>query len=701
MKAERSAAAAAALGAIVVSLLGLGAAAQTSPSPSAPPSASAPSAPSAASAPSAPQTLVAAREFYSQPVISGAALSPSGRWIALKVLAQGHVGLAVFDPQEWKLQGIVAIYRDSDVGQFGWVDDQRLVFDLQDNQRGAGEQRWWPGLFSVDRDGGNPRQLVNMVKPFVTDTPFRRNDPLEPWHTWRGTPNDGSGDVIIAEHLWDVAREFRGYEVKRLNVRTGRTTTIALGAPGNVRNWLFNARGEPKLVVTRSEGRGAYFWRDAAGKDWRRIAEFSWLNAPFIPRFVGAQGDLYVSQTDGTGAQVLRRFDFATGRPRAEALVSTPGFDFSGEVVSETPGSRTLGVRVVTDAETTVWFDPKMTALQKAADTRLPGHINRIACRRCGEPDMVAVIHSFNDRDPGQYWYHEANSGAWKKLGHARPGVDPMRMAATDFERIKARDGFEIPLWITKPAVAAPAAASSGGTKPPAAPAVLLVHGGPWVRGRQWDWQADAQFLASRGYVVLEPEFRGSTGYGRALYRAGFRQWGQAMQDDLIDALDWAVKQGLVDESRVCIAGASYGGYAALMGLVRHGGRFRCAAAWLAVTDPRLLFQWRADYDVGTEGREHTYPDLIGDPVKDAAMLDANTPLLHAARIDKPLLLAYGGGDRRVPLVHGERMKKALEAAGRPPEWVLYADEGHGWNKLETRLDFAARLEAFLARHLQ
>jgi dipeptidyl aminopeptidase/acylaminoacyl peptidase len=221
------------------------------------------------------------------------------------------------------------------------------------------------------------------------------------------------------------------------------------------------------------------------------------------------------------------------------------------------------------------------------------------------------------------------------------------------------------------------------------------------MRGRQWEWDADAQFLASRGYVVLEPEFRGSTGYGRALYRGGFRQWGQAMQDDLIDALDWAVKQGIVDPKRVCLAGASYGGYATLMGLVRHGERFRCGVAWVGVTDPRLMYKWRNDYDVGTESREHFYPELIGDPVKDAAMLDAHTPVLHAGRIDKPLMLAYGGSDRRVPLVHGERMKKALEAAGRPPEWVLYPDEGHDWEKLETRLDFAARLEAFLARHLR
>ena len=222
----------------------------------------------------------------------------------------------------------------------------------------------------------------------------------------------------------------------------------------------------------------------------------------------------------------------------------------------------------------------------------------------------------------------------------------------------------------------------------------------PWMRGRSWQWNPMPQFLASRGYVVIEPEFRGSTGFGARHFRAGWKQWGQAMQDDLVDALAWAVREGHADGKRVCIAGGSYGGYAVLMGLARHGEQFRCGAAWSSVTDPRLLFKWRRDSAVGSEDREYSYPLLIGDPVADAAMLDANTPVLLAARIKTPVFLAHGGADERVPLVHGERMRDALVAAGRPAEWVVYSDEGHGWLKLETRLDFAKRLEAFLARHL-
>jgi dipeptidyl aminopeptidase/acylaminoacyl peptidase len=228
-----------------------------------------------------------------------------------------------------------------------------------------------------------------------------------------------------------------------------------------------------------------------------------------------------------------------------------------------------------------------------------------------------------------------------------------------------------------------------------------MVHGGPWVRGSHWRWASTRQFLASRGYLVIEPEFRGSTGFGNHLFRAGWRQWGRAMQDDVADVVGWAVGKKLADPSKVCIIGASYGGYATIMGLIRHPELYRCGAAWVAVTDPRLMFQWTDLGDMGTEGREFSLPKLIGDPKADAAMLESVTPVLLADRIKSPLLLAVGGADRRVLPEHGRRLRDEMKAAGHAPEYVEYPTEGHGWLQLETRVDFARRLEDFLARNLR
>jgi dipeptidyl aminopeptidase/acylaminoacyl peptidase len=229
----------------------------------------------------------------------------------------------------------------------------------------------------------------------------------------------------------------------------------------------------------------------------------------------------------------------------------------------------------------------------------------------------------------------------------------------------------------------------------------VLVHGGPWVRDGQWTWSSMGQFLASRGYVVIEPEFRGSTGYGEAHFKAGWKQWGQAMQDDVADALLWAQAQKLATD-KVCIAGASYGGYSTLMGLVRQPELYRCGIAWLAVTDLPLYVtgSWWVDDDISELLRRHTVPDMVGDAEKDADMLARNSPVLLASHIKAPVLLAFGDADRRVPLAHGKRMREAMQKAGQEPEWVSYSGEGHGWAKLTTRLDFAQRVEKFLAQHL-
>jgi dipeptidyl aminopeptidase/acylaminoacyl peptidase len=173
------------------------------------------------------------------------------------------------------------------------------------------------------------------------------------------------------------------------------------------------------------------------------------------------------------------------------------------------------------------------------------------------------------------------------------------------------------------------------------------------------------------------------------------------MQDDVADALKWAVAQGWVDGGKVCIAGASYGGFAVLSGLVRDPELYRCGIAWVGVTDHRLMYDASWKNDLSAQVQRYGLPAVLGDPVKDAAMFAATAPIEHAARIKAPVMLAYGGSDTRVPIEHGQRMRAALRAAGNEPEWVVYPDEWHGWYKAETRYDFARRVEAFLAKHLK
>lgn len=630
--------------------------------------------------------------FYGHRDMDEVALSPSGRRLALTSgVGAERVSLAVFDLEGEGQLRIVARFHNADIRSFRWVNDDDLVFEIADFTLGGADQRFGRGLYSVRHDGTELRQLVKARQDFLVERRLER-PMLDTSHYLMTVPQTGGQSVIVGRVVRDAQDDVQFIAPLLLDIRTLQTRSLALGAPDGATGWWFDATGRPWLVSSTREGRTTYHWRATEDGPWKAIASGDSLRMPFIAHSVDASGQLFVTQTRGPeGYRVLHRFDFATGQPEPTPLVSTPGFDFSGEVLTSYGDGRTLGVSTVVDGETTAWFDPRMKQAQQAADAKLPGRINRVRCRRCTSEDPVFLVRSWSDQMPGEYWVYRPEGERWQRVGGARSAIDPRRMAQLDLHRIKARDGLELPVWVTRPT----------GSPTVRRPAVLLAHGGPWVRGRAWDWSADAQFLASRGYVVIEPEFRGSAGYGRRHFEAGWKQWGAAMQDDLIDALQWAVDKGWVDRERVCVAGASYGGYATLMGLARDGERFRCGVAWVGVTDPRLLFGLPWINDISQEARQYSLPTLIGDPKADAAKLAAVAPVELAGRIKAPVLLAYGGKDTRVPIEHGERMRDALRKAGNEPEWVVYPDEPHGWFKAANRYDFARRMEAFLARHLK
>jgi dipeptidyl aminopeptidase/acylaminoacyl peptidase len=652
-------------------------------------------APWVASAQSAPEPIPI-EHFFQHPSVLSAKLSPSGNKIAV-TSARGdtRVGLVVIDLTGGSPKALrAATFSDSDITRFDWVGDDRLVFSVVDLQEGSGEDMYSAsGLFAVNADGSALRTLVSREGSAnsVDGRMLRWN------HTLLAVPQQQEGvrpdEVVIGEMYFDHKKVI-GITPKWLNVRTGRARAMESDSPNGAIGWMFDSKGEPRVASSLVGGKTATYWRGPGDKQWRQLTQDNVLEAKFSPEAVDDAGNLYVTQNDATsGFSVLSMFDFNTGKPNTSSLVETPGFDFTGSVVTGRAGARALGVRVTTDAEQTIWFDEGMKRAQAMVDAQLPGRINRISCRRCGADDSVLLVRSFSDRDPGKLYHYEAASKRWNLVGNVQDEIDPQRMSRVAMHRIKARDGRDLPVWLTQPA---------GLKAGQPVPAVVLVHGGPWVRNGFWEWEPMEQFLASRGYLVINPEFRGSTGYGDDHYRAGWKQWGQAMQNDVADALLWAQKQGLASD-KACIAGASYGGYSTLMGLVRHPELYKCGVAWVAVTDPSLFLEgaWGVIDDIDSSSRRYTLPQMVGDLDKDAKMLADNSPLLRAQEIKAPLLLAFGESDRRVPLAHGERMRAALTKAGRPPEWVTYPNEAHSWRQVGTQVDFARRMEKFLAQNLK
>ncbi|HEX4884289.1 MAG TPA: prolyl oligopeptidase family serine peptidase, partial [Casimicrobiaceae bacterium] len=333
------------------------------------------------------------------------------------------------------------------------------------------------------------------------------------------------------------------------------------------------------------------------------------------------------------------------------------------------------------------WFDDDWAALAALVDRSLPGRHNVISRGHA----RTVLVTSVSDRDPGSWHLFDLDARKLEHLGVTRKGIDPATMPAREPLRYPARDGLEIPAYLTLP----PGRDAKG------LPLVVLVHGGPWVRGASWLWHPEPAWLAAQGYAVLEPEFRGSRGWGGTLFAKGWKQWGRAMQDDLIDGVDMLAHRGTIDPQRVCIMGASYGGYAVMMGLARDPDRFRCGVNASGVVDIRMMFDVTWSDMAYSDYIRYSARTLVGDPDTEGDRLREVSPLEQAPKIKAPVLMAYGGGDRRVPIVHGERMRDALRQQGTPVEWVVYSDEGHGLRREANRYDFYARVKAFLATHLE
>ena len=622
--------------------------------------------------------------FFQHPRMTDASISPDGQTVAMAIASQkgAAVGLVALDLKTMKLTSL-ATFDDQDVANFHWVNDHRLVFDLQDTNTAVGELHSAWGLYGVDTDGTHLRLLVSQYgQPWVTngtDTP-----PL-PWNTsFLSTIGDQSGnDVYVIKYDAFDDKEVKHSQLQVLDTLRGKVRDR--DAPLHAVRWVFDRKGELRVVTTADGDRERVLTRDVAADKWTQAADFPLygLSGGFTPDFIDGDGTLYVSANENFDTTAVWNFDLAKNKLAAEPFLQSRRYDLDPDYI--TAGGKLVGLRYAVDAEVTQWLDPKYEALQAAVDKRLPSTVNRLSIAARGDGRFV-VVHAYSDRLPGMWMLYEVPTGKLSMLGNAQPDVDFKKMSSMDQVHYAARDGLDIPAYLTVP----------HGKPRKDLPLVMLVHGGPYVRGRVWGWDPEVQFLAARGYAVLEPAFRGTTGYGTKLYEGGLKQWGLAMQDDVADGVKWAVAQGIADPKRVCIAGASYGGYAVLMGLIKDPDVYRCGVDWVGVTDINLMYtnDWS---DASDSYKRYGMPVLIGDRVKDAAQLKATSPIENAGRIHAPVLLAYGGKDRRVPLEHGEKFRDALtRQSGVKPEWVVYDQEGHGWRNLDTRIDFWNRVARFL-----
>jgi len=646
----------------------------------------------AAQADGAPaQPVTQALPYFDVPRITSVRVSPSNEHAALLWRGnEGRLVLAVVDLADPSKVRVVAGNRHLDIRNIHWVNNRRLVFDAVPPELVIYEGE--AGTFAIDHDGQRQQLLASWTREVRQDLGTRIPTRVLAygWTFFRALP--GAGDEALFVQLENTATGPGGVRaVARLNTLTGLLRRVSEGVPDDAYGHVADANGELRIAVTEQGGRARVHHRAPGSREWAVIEDLPTLDGNRIrPLYIEADGNWVVLSRRGRDTDALFVFDPRTRKLDPEPLVAAEGFDMAGSVETDEAKQVVVGVHIETSQPQTVWLDDRLAQLQQAVDAALPpGRMNRLMCGNCLTAQRF-VVHSSSDRHPGEYFVFDAAAKRLQPIAASHPGLPEASQGRRSFHRVAARDGLSLPVVVTHP---------PGVDAKTPRPLVVLVHGGPFLRGSTRAWDPEAQFLAARGHRVLQVEFRGSTGFGDRHYRAGFRQWGQAMQDDLADAVAWAVREGMAEPGRACIVGGSYGGYAALMGPVRHPELYRCAASTNGVTDTMRVFN-RFWTDIDDQSRRYTLPELLGDPVADKAMLERFSPLNRVADIRVPVLVMWGERDVRVDPAHSRRFVAAARAAGVPVEAHEYTGEGHGLVMVSNIVDHAERLARFLDRHL-
>lgn len=476
-----------------------------------------------------------------------------------------------------------------------------------------------------------------------------------------------------------------GDVVSRVDARTGATKKFSFPMEGKPSAIAFDAKGEPRAVSMIPDDRWgsnavrSNWYKPQASADWVKLSESKPGEEAWSPLYVPDEPNkLVVSSRLDRDTHAI--FEYDTDKKSLGAMMAG-----SPDVDIWNPTGMDQNFRRVTVGGMKpqhMWFDGAWAQLQASVDLALPNRINALS----GNPRNKIIIFSESDVDPGSWYVLDVVKKTLRRFGRRREAVDVARMQPMKTIEYAARDGLKIPAYLTTPAGA------KGG------PAVILVHGGPISRD-YWRWDWEVQALASRGYNVLQPQFRGSEGFGRKFREAGYGQWGLAMQDDISDGVAYLVANGIADPKRICIVGTSYGGYAAMWGLVKTPDLYQCGISFAGVTDLSLLLTgWSDsnDYQYFRDFRRHT----VGDIKTDREKFDQVSPLKNAAKIKAPVLLMHANQDERVPIEHSTKMRDALERAGRSVEWQEFALEGHGLFAPHNRKRQLELMTTFLRRHI-
>lgn len=613
--------------------------------------------------------LISVEDLFSAPERTAATISPDGTRIAYLAPWQNRLNVWVQDVDDDATARCVTADETRSVYIYRWTDNPRWMLYMQDS---GGDENWH--VYRVD--------LENPDTPAVDLTPFpgtRASFEL---------PKRLPGKAIVQINK----RNPELFDVYELDIATGELTLRAEN-PGNVVTWLSGPSGDLFTNTLTAEGDVEISRWDPATSTLSPVKVYDGSDYPLgiFPVTVTPDGKgIWLPSYENSDRSRLVVVDVADSTETE--IDSHPTFDVGNQMVLPSPfilcprTGELIGVRYYGERQVIHPLDSNFAAVLDNLVKLSDGDLASVSADDRGQRWVVSFTH---DRDPWATYLYDHSTGESRLLFRPYARLDPEKLAPMTPVTITSRDGLDLHAYLTLPV----------GIEPRDLPLVLLVHGGPWARDC-WGFQPDVQLLANRGYAVLQVNFRGSTGYGKAFTKAAIGEFAGKMHDDLIDAVDWAVKQGYADRDKVAIYGGSYGGYAALVGVTFTPDVFAAAIDYVGISSlanfmrtlpnvarPFLATNW------------HTYVGDPDDPAQEADML-ARSPITKVDQIRTPLLVIQGANDSRVVQAESDNLVEALRARGVEVEYMVKADEGHGFLNPDNQIDMNHAVERFLAQHL-
>jgi dipeptidyl aminopeptidase/acylaminoacyl peptidase len=497
-------------------------------------------------------------------------------------------------------------------------------------------------------------------------------------------PHVADGKVLIARYHWNGSNDGSYPTAVRMDIKSSAEREVAV-AP--IRNAAFVADNDGEVRFAYADGtdhKRRVYHRLNAGAAWELVFDESRGDPRVRPRaFTRDNRQAWFECAGSHGVGGLCRWNVETRK--LVTLWSSEVSELEG-LLRSFDRKDVVALRSVPGrgAITLVDKDAPESKLLVTLMQQFPGEDVQIANGTTDGSKVVFLVSS--GRDPGRYYLYDAGEHKASFLLARRPWIDPQQMGAVEPVTLKARDGLALHGYLTTP---------PGKEGARQLPMVVYVHGGPYGVRDYWEFDPNVQMLASRGHAVLQVNFRGSGGYGDAFMKAGFNEWGAKMQDDVTDATRWAIAQGIADPKRICIFGGSYGGYAALQGVVKEPDLYQCAIGYVGVYDLNLMYT-RGDIPQSMYG-DNYLKMVLGE---DQAVLRARSPVANVGRIKAKLMLIVGGQDKRVPPVQGQALRSALNKARIEHEWLYQRAEGHGFYDEGNTEDMLGKIEAFLDRSI-